>query len=223
MKQYPNNCMFIWVLFVGLSTLYSMCLLFCFLVLCSQYLEKPHFILGFLINDVFHIFCPVSGGVALRHFWDCSRKHVKRSTLDQAVLGLRELTRLTPEEVACSKTAWVQMYDKLRLTSWDSDRVKRSSDCLWAARMLEVRPMAGWLSGCSQAPSQWLKISGREVDKAGFRASHPGETEVQISTSTPVNAWCGYRAMDNNSRFSKSNPRLHQLVGACSAQCRPPC
>lgn len=75
--------------------------------------------------------------------------------------------------------------------------------------------MAGWLSGCKQDPSQWLKISGREGDKAGFKASHPGETEVQISTSTPVNAWHGYPAMDSISRFSKSNPRLHQPVGAC--------
>lgn len=97
--------------------MYSTCLLFCFLVLFSQYLGEPHLILGFLINDVFHTFCPVSGGVALRHLWDCTREHVKRSTLDQAIFGLRELTRLTPEEVACSKTAWVQMYDKLRFTS----------------------------------------------------------------------------------------------------------
>lgn len=44
----------------------------------------------------------------LKHFWDCSREHVKRSTLDQVVLGLRELTMLTPKEVTCSENALIQ-------------------------------------------------------------------------------------------------------------------
>lgn len=38
---------------------------------------------------------------------------MKRSTLEQAVLGLREWTKATSKEAAYSENAWVQMYGKL--------------------------------------------------------------------------------------------------------------
>lgn len=46
---------------------------------------------------------------------------MKRRTLDQVVLGLREWTKATPKEAAYSENTWVQMYGKLGFNSRDCD------------------------------------------------------------------------------------------------------
>lgn len=46
---------------------------------------------------------------------------MKRRTLDQAVLGQRGWTKVTPKEAAYSENAWLQMYGKLGFNSRDCD------------------------------------------------------------------------------------------------------